>query len=459
MAGKTDEIRAQRAAALAEKKRRLEEMKEKKAMRAKQEATGIGKENAITASKKDSLGKYIEDLINEPLPKGATSMSPYDHVPPPPTTTNTGSDMDAAVGSGTIISSPMRMQNVGDSAASSVTRSGLATPLTTAEEVTMVPKPNVETFEICTQTDEHDFPPLDDNDGDSDENEENDKKDEGDKNDKEKGEEGKNQEESQNNDSEMTMIEPKLLSESEVNDTISSTKFTSFFNSASKKVERYLGSSILNDLLVDDVMYYTDLEAKRNDALRATGGGKSSHSLIAAQVSFEYPKWTAGRDVTSIDWSVHHRGEVMLASYHMPSSSSSSAIGSTAVKSIVPNATPSSSLLPRSRSETTHADGLNIIWNLTMPNRPEHILTCGSPVLESKFHPTEGNLVVGACYSGQVVVWDVRSGRLPVQRSTLNLLGDGKNSRGGHFHPVVGMEVLDGGVRLFGMNLSWDCFV
>lgn len=96
-----------------------------------------------------------------------------------------------------------------------------------------------------------------------------------------------------------------------------------------------------------------------------------------------------------------------------------------------------------------------------MPSRPEHIFTCGSPVLQAKFHPTEPNLVIGACHSGQVVVWDVRSGRLPVQRSSLNIFGSGSGASGsgsgsgsggknvvtgGHVHPVVGMELLDGGV-------------
>lgn len=57
------------------------------------------------------------------------------------------------------------------------------------------------------------------------------------------------------------------------------------------------------------------------------------------------------------------------------------------------------------------------------------------------------------------MVWDVRSGRLPVQRSSLNIFGSGSGAgasgsgsggknvvTGGHVHPVVGMELLDGGV-------------
>ena len=84
----------------------------------------------------------------------------------------------------------------------------------------------------------------------------------------------------------------------------------------------------------------------------------------------------------------------MVASYHMPSSSVKSTTGSTALLAVAPNVTSSSSLLPRSKTKMTSADGLTILWNLAMPSRPEHIFTCGSPVLNAKFHPTEGSLVV-----------------------------------------------------------------
>ena len=196
----------------------------------------------------------------------------------------------------------------------------------------------------------------------------------------------------------------------------------------------------LSDLLVDDMIYYADKDSKR-DASTSTRDRK--HSLVSAQATFCLPKWTANRDITSLDWSPHHRGELMLASYHMPSSSSTKySPGSIAVSAVAPHGTSSASLLPRSKTEMTGADGLTIVWNLAMPTRPEHIFTCGSPVLNASFHPTEGSLVVGACYSGQVVVWDVRNGRLPVQRSRMNILGNNSGAMG-HVHPVVGLETLD----------------
>jgi dynein intermediate chain len=79
---------------------------------------------------------------------------------------------------------------------------------------------------------------------------------------------------------------------------------------------------------------------------------------------------------------------------------------------------------------------------LAMPTRPEHIFTCGSPVLSCRFHPTEPALVVGGCQSGQVVVWDVRAGRLPVQRSSLATVARANS----HSHPICAMEIIEGGV-------------
>jgi dynein intermediate chain len=73
--------------------------------------------------------------------------------------------------------------------------------------------------------------------------------------------------------------------------------------------------------------------------------------------------------------------------------------------------------------------------SLSMPTRPEHIFTCGSPVLSSKFHPTESPLVIGGCQSGQLVIWDIRAGRLRVQRS-------------GQGYPISAIQVLEGGVSI-----------
>jgi dynein intermediate chain len=230
--------------------------------------------------------------------------------------------------------------------------------------------------------------------------------------------------------------EAKVLAAEEVEKELSSDAFSSFLNSTSKKVERVLGSDLLADLLVD---YDGDADGTKRASTKISDGSK----FLASRQIYECPKWTASRDVTDMDWSPLHR-ELMLCGYHMPTSSSGlgQPVGSSAVKVISPDDTPSDSLAPRSGELLS--DGLALVWNLAMPNRPENIFTCGSPVTSTRFHPTESALIIGGCQSGQIVVWDVRAGRMPVQKSVLTTTASG-NSKG-HTHPVCAMEVVEGGV-------------
>ena len=229
--------------------------------------------------------------------------------------------------------------------------------------------------------------------------------------------------------------EAKVLSAAEVEKELASDTFSSFLNQASKKVERVLGSAVLADLLAD-------YDGETDGAERVAKVSDGSNFISSRQI-YECPKWTSTRDVTDMDWSPLHR-ELMLCSYHMPSSTSRLAEpkGSTAVKVISPDDTRSDSLAPRSTE--LMSDGLALVWNLAMPHRPEHLFTCGSPVTATRFHPTESSLIIGGCQSGQVVVWDVRAGRMPVQKSSLTTTASG-NSKG-HVHPICAMEIIEAGV-------------
>ncbi len=435
-----NELKAKRAAALEAKKARLEALKARRSNREKGGGVSTGAPSAVSASKTGNLDEYIDSLLHSPPPGGASAaVTSASSV----ATTASGTSMSTA----TTTEAMTKAKGVGFvepaaplSKIDQMNQSHAAMDSDSANasmgQTPQSPVKKVETFTMSTQTAEDEFPmPLDGENEDVDDDELEIKKSEtgnGDDDETMQGEEQK---------SDNPMKEPVLLTEEEVNDTYSSQPFSTFFNSASKKVERLLGAPLLSDLLVDDLVYYADKESKID---ASASSAKDKKSLVSAKVSFSFPKWTANRSVTSLDWSPHHRGEVMLASYHMPNSSSGLGSGSTALSSLSKNDNASSaSLLPRTKREMTGADGLTILWNLAMPSRPEHIFTCGSPVLNAKFHPTEGSLVVGACYSGQVVVWDVRTnGRLPVQKSKLNILGGG-NVSGGHVHPIVGMEAID----------------
>jgi len=73
------------------------------------------------------------------------------------------------------------------------------------------------------------------------------------------------------------------------------------------------------------------------------------------------------------------------------------------------------------------------VWNMHMPNRPEYVFTCNSAVLAAKFHPSQPHLILGACQSGQVVIWDTREKTTPVNRTSLS---------SGHTLPVYALELV-----------------
>uniref|UniRef100_A0A7S2H4K4 Dynein intermediate chain n=1 Tax=Helicotheca tamesis TaxID=374047 RepID=A0A7S2H4K4_9STRA len=391
-----DDARRKRAAALEEKKRRLEELKARRLNRP-----------SVTAPKPGNLDEYIDGLLKTSTPAVVTPAPAAAPVPAAP-----------------VVEAKTEEKPSAPAAAPAVNVAAEPAPAPAS-----TPVKKVETFTISTQTEEDDFPPPSEA---SDEDEEEKKKAE-----EEKKEEAKEEARMKNKQEE---TKPKILSSDEVESAIKSPPFTSFLNTASKKVERLLGAHVLEDLLVS-ADYAGESEEKVGPEAEDEPDEAVASKLVTTSVTYECGKWTATRDVTGLDWSPVHR-ELMLASYHMPSSSTSLS-GSSAVAAVSPDDTPSASLIPRSGE--LQSDGLALVWSLAMPTRPEHIFTCGSPVLTARFHPTEHQLVVGGCHSGQLVVWDVRAGRLPVQRSSLATVASALK---GHSHPICSMEVVEGGSGL-----------
>ncbi|KAL3772142.1 hypothetical protein ACHAW5_000197, partial [Stephanodiscus triporus] len=284
----------------------------------------------------------------------------------------------------------------------------------------------------------------------------------------------------------------KSMSADERSRVLSSGAFAHFLSDAGRRVERLLGAGdddvrgILtpgrqfdfgvdhadedsDDDYVDDVDEVVDgvssglspgrrrrRRSRRGRGRGADGGATEAYRAgghFVGRATYELPAFTRGRDVTDVEWCPGH-GEWMVASYGAPAPSSSSSSSSGVVvdggtrdpttRGLSPNDTPSSSLRgataaiasPRrpASSSATPDGGIVAIYNLSMPNRPEHLFCAGCPILRCRFHPTEGpRLVVGGGSSGQVLVWDARAGRYPVQRSG-----------GGHDREIVGMRVLGG---------------
>jgi WD40 repeat protein len=388
--------RAQRATALEEKRRRLEDLKKRREVRSQDTAR-------VHASATANLDEYIDGLLKEPDTGAVDSKDPLNVV-------KSSAEVDSEI-----------LRN-GDSNPSPAA----VDPIDTGGEPTATPVPVpvpklVETFTVATQTDDYEYLAGEEAQEDDDRIEHTDVVDKVATitlNDEER--------------------DPKLLTLPEIEKEVISQPFSSFINTASKKMERMLGTPLLSDLLVD---FVGDNDAKSGSLLDATKD--SNDKFLQSHQIYECSNWTSGRDVTDMDWSPLHR-ELLLSTYHMCMSTNSIAPnkGQTAISAVAPNDTLSSSLTPRSGE--LQSDGLALIWSLNMPNRPEHIVTCGSPVTAGRFHPGNATLVIGGCESGQIVVWDLRSGRLPVQKSALTTVTGAPTK--GHTHPIGSMEVIEGGV-------------
>lgn len=381
--------RSERAAAMDEKRRRIQELKERRAQR----ATSARSTTATTGN----FDEYIDGLLAEQP-----------------------AALETAANGGTTNAEPVVVQNGGSEKAKDTTTPAESETVAQQPAPAPPPAPKVESFSISTQTIPEEFPEKEEILEEDDERE------------REKMPDATttSTNESAELESKTEKEEPKPLPTEEMAKTVASKPFSSFINTASKKVERVLGSPLLSDLLVD----YTAPSTATDDAANASS---SASKFVQSQQAYECQPWTAGRDVTDIDWSTHHR-EWMLATYHYSAATSNRSSGVPQ-----PSTALSSSVTPRPGE--LQSDGLALIWSLAMPQRPEHVFTAGSPVTCGRHHATDPMLVVGGCESGQLVVWDVRAGRLPVQKSTL-VAGANSSTSKGHVYPIGAMEVIEGGV-------------
>jgi dynein intermediate chain len=55
-------------------------------------------------------------------------------------------------------------------------------------------------------------------------------------------------------------------------------------------------------------------------------------------------------------------------------------------------------------------------------------------ITTASFYPFSNNTIIGGCYNGQLLLWDIRTKSLPVQRTGL--------SSSGHKYPVYTLNVV-----------------
>lgn len=87
--------------------------------------------------------------------------------------------------------------------------------------------------------------------------------------------------------------------------------------------------------------------------------------------------------------------------------------------------------------------GCVLVFSTAFPG-PEFCFSATSPVLCAAFHPTDPHLLLGACYSGQVLCWDMRGGDRGAAHPTLPRAMEPplqrRASATGHKHPVYAMS-------------------
>lgn len=168
------------------------------------------------------------------------------------------------------------------------------------------------------------------------------------------------------------------------------SEFVDFVEQSSKVVERALTDSY--DYLKDYTLATDRIQDQAED------------KQLKNHRTFWDEDLCKGRSITDIDWSTKHP-ELLVASYSRSNGASSDV-----------------------------SDGLVLVWNLHLADRPEFVFHAQTDVLSISFSPFHPNLVIGGTYSGQILIWDTRAKHAPVLKSPL--------SAAGHTHPVYSMQIV-----------------
>ena len=205
----------------------------------------------------------------------------------------------------------------------------------------------------------------------------------------------------------------RILDPAELTAIEDSELFHSFLSTTSSVVERALSRADGFDPTVSYGSGSGDEDAKNREASEAT--------VISVRDYYD-ERLCAGRAITDLAWSPHYK-ELFLT-----------AMGARDLSHPNNHGSNSSSNYLDGRINDADSDGMVLVWSLNRHKTPEFKFTCQSPVTTAKFDPFSPNLIVGATFSGQVVLWDKRAKSQPVQRTPLSATG--------HTHPIFSLEVV-----------------
>ncbi|KAK9472751.1 WD40-repeat-containing domain protein, partial [Dipodascopsis tothii] len=164
------------------------------------------------------------------------------------------------------------------------------------------------------------------------------------------------------------------------------TGFLDFLDKSSKVLERALD---------EDYNILTDYQLVTDNEDADTGRS------LKQRLQFYSEAACGRRSITSLDWSAKFP-ELTLASY--------------------------------ADGAAREPDGVVLVWNTHMKDRPEYRFESRSKVLVARFSPFHPHLAIGGCYSGQLMIWDTRARAEPVLKSQL--------TGSGHSHPIYAIDVV-----------------
>lgn len=205
--------------------------------------------------------------------------------------------------------------------------------------------------------------------------------------------------------------ERKTVSRQDYLKTVSNSKFASFLSRSSLLVERALDQTDSMDI-IRDFTSKSELKSK----------SKTFNTFIPYEEDA-----LKSRPIMDLKWS-ELIPEIFLVAYGEKTEKPRYSGGLT--------------------DEQKDSPGLVCVWSKDLHSRPEYKFTASSPVMSAVFHSTEQHIIIGGCYSGQILLWDMRKNAFPVQRSSMS----GK----GHKHPVYAIAMMNAAVSSELVSVSTD---
>jgi len=194
----------------------------------------------------------------------------------------------------------------------------------------------------------------------------------------------------------------------------SNTDFSAFLQKTSKYAERALAQSESFDICVD----YRSVEASSGQVDATTGSSMN----VALQ-------WSPDADVFK------HRPVLSIFNNISYNELYGVSYGARVNKQKSVNI-----------HESGDPSGVLAVWSTVTPGTPELVCySSSSHILVGKFNPHNPKQIIGGCYNGQIVLWDITAGNgsgspsemlLPVQRSSLS-------GKGCHRYAIVNFSIIE----------------